>query len=383
MANKPTLDEIFNDTRPSLDAIFSGNDTSTAVAEAPTPIPSMEKQNRIGQVFNVPSAALRSGLQGTGYMQGALNPSKVPSMQTAMLDDYYGKLPNFPGKTALGNIVSGTGMMVDYATNPAEILTSIVGGKLAGAVAKTPVGKALGRFMTKPRSFLKFGKDAVLNIAEKGVAGLDKLDDLAIQKYGEGLQSIKGTSSSVKPIVDKIDEAIDTYPEEGYSILKKIKERIGTSKGLSAEELRNIKMEAKKGIPRGVFQGKVDPTPQQYSQLQVYNQIDDELVTLGGDKYKAMKAEYRDWKNTAQDAYSALLENGRPGDVKLRNWFGYGLSRRQTKGLERASSMLPSKEQFMQEFYAWRRGQAAKGVAAAAVPATYLMHRAIADKALK
>lgn len=346
------------------------------------PSQSMEKQNFIGQTFNVPSAAIRSELLGTGYNYGALNPSKIPTIQKSMLDDYYGKMPDFPGKTILGNVVSAGGIAGDFVTNPADMLTTLVGGKAVKAIANTPVGQAVGRFLTKQRRFLKFGKDAVLKTAEKGVAGLDKLDDLATQKYGDELKSIKGTTKGVQPIVDKIDEAVNSYPEESYTTIKKIKERIASSEGLTAEELRNLKMEARKGIPRSVFQGKSDPTPQQYAQLQVYNQIDDELVSLGGDKYKRMKAEYSDWKNTAQDAYRALLEDGRPGDVKLRNWFGYGLSRRQTKALEKANFMLPPKEQFMQDFYAWRRGQMAKGLAGASIPITYLIHRAVAEKTI-
>lgn len=353
-----------------------------AVKETQKPAPSIEKQNRMGQIFNVPGAAIRSELLGTGYAQGAMNPSKVPSIQSAMLDDYYGKLPNFPGKTAVGNIVSAGGLAGDFVTNPADMLTTMVGGKLVGAVAKTPVGQALGRFMTKERRFLKFGKDAVLKTAEKGVVGLDKLDDLAGQKYSEGLKSIEGKTKSTKAIADKIDEAFDTYKEESFPMLKKIKARLSVSESLSAEELRNLKMEAKRGIPRTVFQGKTDPTPQQYAQLQVYNAIDDELVGLGGQKYIGMKAEYSDWKNTASDAYKALLEDGRPGDKNLRNWFGYGLSRRQTKALEKANFMLPKGEQFMQDFYAWRRGQMAKGAAGAAVPISYLIHRGVAEKAM-
>ena len=37
-----------------------------------------EHQKVLGQIFNVPGAAIRSDIQGTGFARGAINPSKVP-----------------------------------------------------------------------------------------------------------------------------------------------------------------------------------------------------------------------------------------------------------------------------------------------------------------
>jgi len=412
---KPSLDEIFEDSstgKPSLDSIFSGEVKEKQpdrmvgfFGSVPQSKYNEGERNIMGNIFERPGAAIRSALQGKGYVQGAMNPTNVPSFQNLALEKYGNMIANSTSKIpneTMRNLslksanpalmgVSALGLGADILTNPADVLGMVAGktpvgsGKtISTAVGNTKVAQAIGRFINKPRSFLKFGKDAVLDISKRGVRGVEKLDTLAGQKYEKGIQNIKGVSKEIKPIVDKIDEAIEMYPNESYTTLKKIKTNLSSKKKpvkeLTAEELRNLKQEVKRGIPKSVFQGKTDATPQQSAQLRVYNQIDDGLVKLGGDDYIKMKAEYSDWKNTASDAYKVLLEEGRPGDVNLRNWFGYGISRRKFKALEKVSGQLPPKEQFMQEFLAWRRGQIAKGALTAGIPASYLLHRYLAEK---
>jgi len=347
------------------------------------------KRNVLGNIVDRPQAAVRSFLTGKNPVEAFKNPKDIPSIQNEMLKSYWAGLK--PEQSNLftraihsigGLPVSAAGYAADVATDPRTYLLGAV-GKGVQAVGATKIAKpafdALGRFLTKERRFLKFGKDAVLDIAKKGVSGLDKLDDLAGQKFESELQKIEGKSGTSN-ITKTIEEVQDMYPDEKFTKLQQIKDRFTPENRLSAEELRNLKQELKKGIPSSVFKGTAEPTALQRAQLKVYNSVDDELVGLGGEKYIKMKAEYRDWKNTASDAYKALLEDGRAGDKNLRNWFGYGLTRRQTKALEKTSGSLPNNEQFMQEFYAWRRGQMLKGAAGAAIPAAYLLHRAAAEQ---
>ena len=98
----------------------------------------MERQNILGQLFNVPGAAVRSAIQGKGYTQGAINPSQVPTFQKLALDKYYtnlaksGKNPSILDVLA-GNSVSAIGMAADMITNPADMLLALVGSKAVKA----------------------------------------------------------------------------------------------------------------------------------------------------------------------------------------------------------------------------------------------------------
>ena len=358
------------------------------------------KPNVLGNIFNRPAAVAReairekpslalfgsmAGLMGLAQgspraREAAVNPSISPTFQNSMLQGYYNKVGTGIPQQIGGLGVSTLGLGADMATNPGEALTTLVGGKLLGMAGKTRAGQAVSRFMTKPRSFLRFGRDAVLDVSKKGMAGVDKLDDLAQTRYGNELAKIKGAVTDMTPIRNSIADVKAQYPDETLVQLNKLDKRLKDIKSLSASELKGIKEEIKKTVPKSVFQGKSEATPIQAAQLKVYNAVDDEIVKLGGDKYIAMKKEYSDWKNTAYDAYGILLEGGRPGDVKLRNWFGFGMSRRQRIALDKVSSLLPKDEQFMQQFDAWRRGQVAKTVGTGGggvLLGDYLVRRAI------
>ena len=336
------------------------------------------ERNILGNIFERPAAAIRSGLMGTGYEAGAINPTNVPTFQDVALQKYYDRVGTGIPQQIGGLGVSTLGYAADIAINPAEMLSMYFGGKAIKAIAQTPVGATVGRFLTKPRKFFKFGRDAVLDTATKGVAGIDKLDDIAGKKYEKELMEIKGETSNLQPITDAIIETKATFPDEKFPMLTKVEDRLAKTKSLDAVELRNLKQEIKRIIPKGIFKGTVDATPQQVYQLRVYNAIDDALVELGGDKYIGMKKDYSDWKIIASDSYRALTERGRPSDVRLRNWFGYGLPRREFKALEKVSGMLPPKEQFMHDFLAWKRGQAAKVTAGGF--GTYMLYRKFAGQ---
>ena len=162
----------------------------------------------LNDAFNRVPAGIRSTLGGKGYMAGYNEPQNVTSIQNTMLDKYYGmvgqqaqKMPDrfqqqaHIGVSSLGGLgISAIGYGADIVTNPAELLTILGSGKALKMIAPTPVGKALGRFLNKPRKFLKFGRDAVLDTATKGVAGINKLDDIAGQKYEKSLSSCLKTT---------------------------------------------------------------------------------------------------------------------------------------------------------------------------------------------
>lgn len=123
------------------------------VSSNPTKIstPSMERQNVIGSTFNVPAAAIRSKLQGTGYVEGALNPSKVPSFKEVAASKVMG-IKNPVLRTIAGMGAVSIGNAADVVTNPAELLTGVVAKPLAqlGSLAsKTKPAQEFGKFLSK------------------------------------------------------------------------------------------------------------------------------------------------------------------------------------------------------------------------------------------
>ena len=358
----------------------------TAITKA-TPKFTEGKRNLLGDIFQRPGAAVRSGLMGKGYAAGAAEPEKVPYFADILMQQEHEKVadraakrggildPNHPVGRALVEMesfnkgVSGqvAGTALDIITNPADILTMMAANPALRAFSKTKGGQAIGRFFSKPRRFFKFGKRTVQDIAEKAHKGIKITWDKQSDMYDEGLKSIKGNSKNLQPIVDKIDDVINDYPEQPFTNLKKTKDRLMTKQSLTAEELHNLKQELKKGIPKSVFKGSSEADAIQGARLRVYDTVDDTLSELGGQKYVDMKAEYREFKNMVQDVNSAILERGRPGEQILRGTFmrpGGTLTYRQSQALKQLSGKLPSQYQFWHDFTAWQRAQLLKRLAA-------------------
>ena len=100
--------------------------------------PSIEKQNIFGKVFNVPSAAMRSAIQGQGYTKGALNPSEVPSFQKVLSDKV--NTGNIAFDMYLNTQANIAGAGLDYAADPAALLMTMAGAGVSKGLSK--IGKA-------------------------------------------------------------------------------------------------------------------------------------------------------------------------------------------------------------------------------------------------
>lgn len=194
----------------------------------------MEAQNIGGVVENVPSAAIRSMLQGKGYTQGAMNPSAVPKFQDLALENFAPKtqstLLNFLG----GMPASAAGMAADVATNPAELLTFLMGGIGGKTIAKNmaSIGKNV-------KTALKW--EGSLEQAKKAKSSLDtvrttlgKAKELAIKE----VENVPATLDWKGNVSGKIVEAIRNpvygvqFTEEGGVVntvgnLDKVKTAVG------------------------------------------------------------------------------------------------------------------------------------------------------------
>src|SRR5437763_977365 len=88
----------------------------------------MEAQNLIGGTFNVPAAANSSFLQGSGYLQCAMNPSSVPTFCELAQQQFPLRSDN--AGTLIGDVATRMPMqvgasMLDVATDPMALLMSV------------------------------------------------------------------------------------------------------------------------------------------------------------------------------------------------------------------------------------------------------------------
>jgi len=126
------------------------------------------ERSLIGNIFERPGSAVRSGLMNIGkeggfvkgYQSGANVPEEVPTFQESALKEYYGEGKPSLAKTVGGFGVSAAGMAGDILTNPADITALMTGAKpvrdvvgltkLGGVVGATKVGKSLKAVATTP-----------------------------------------------------------------------------------------------------------------------------------------------------------------------------------------------------------------------------------------
>lgn len=344
------------------------------VKKAPAVLP--PDQSMMGNIFNRPGAAMRSMLRGQGYAQGAINPAAVPTFQEQSTDAFNRWMANKASRlpeplrgpaTLAGvpaaNIASIAGMAADVATNPADILATIVGGKVATALGKTTAGKALGRFFTRPRRIFGFGgKKTLQKVAEKAGKGGEIVFRKMQDKYDDVFSQIQGGSTDITDIRVAVDDVYNAFPEgTGAGTYRKIANRLDNVPGdtMSVKDLQNLKQTVKKSIKwRG------ESSSINHFKKQVYIKINEALERIGGEKYKGLSREYAEFIKMMDDVNSAILERGLPGMPLLGKsgpgpFFtpGGGLSQRQEVSLRKLSSMLPSQAQFMQDFSAWQRAE--------------------------
>jgi len=117
-------------------------------------------RNILGNIFERPSAASRSGIRGIldpnksgveEFIKGSVNPTGVETFQ----DEFIRKAQFTTSPTlnaVLGMPASAAGLASDIVTNPADVLTSVLGGAVAKPFSNTKVGSALGRFINKERT---------------------------------------------------------------------------------------------------------------------------------------------------------------------------------------------------------------------------------------
>jgi hypothetical protein len=152
------------------------------------------ERNVLGNVFERPGAAIRSALQGKGYVEGAVNPTNVPKFQDQILDAYYKKTPNFPFKQTLGNIPSAIGLAADTLTEPANVIPMVAGmsptvqsaGKAIGA---TKPAQAFSQFLNKERQVIDVSKNMPKLMTDNWLVNKAKNVKTAVDETVQGLKT--------------------------------------------------------------------------------------------------------------------------------------------------------------------------------------------------
>ncbi len=159
------------------------------------------ERNIVGNIFERPAAAVRSALQGKGYMAGAVNPGSVPTFQEIAIDKFAPKTQNVPVNFAGGLIPSALGFVADTLTSPAEMAGTLITSSLAPVVKATKAGQAISKFVNYPLENVPkalgnrggMGVGMVLKrTPEQIVASADKQIDLAVRR---------GITKGIRPTV--------------------------------------------------------------------------------------------------------------------------------------------------------------------------------------
>jgi hypothetical protein len=215
--------------------------------------PSVQPQNILGQLFNVPGAAMRGGIQsmvqgngfGQGYQQGAMQPDQVPKFQNMAIDAVQ-KSADPSINAIVGMPASAVGMAADVATNPADLLGLLIGktpigaGKtLGGAIAESPVGQAVSKVANadiKPPDMSKmagkivnslikpshanfmFGSNPGMGIAKEGIVA-NSMEDL-LTKVSDKADYIQNAISTIRATPENVAKTVDL--QDSLVPLKKV-----------------------------------------------------------------------------------------------------------------------------------------------------------------
>ena len=270
----------------------------------------MERQNILGQLLNVPGAAVRSMIRGTGYAQGAMNPSQVPTFQEEAKNitpklpfmNIVGEIPVMPGSTSLKmkQVPELFGQVADTMTNPAELLLTLMGVKSAKALStkKLDLSKLklpqLQNTLTQSKK-AKIALDDVRTIFGKAKElAIKQVDDVALE-LPEIKESTKVMGAINNPIYE-VEFLADGSIKPTVGNADKVKEALGeliSSPKIWEEapkkELRYVKQlygqvsDSMKKAAKGV--GKpIDEALSNYHNFMInYNKVNKTIVDTAGE----------------------------------------------------------------------------------------------------
>lgn len=229
--------------------------------------PMIEDQNIFGQTFNVPGAAIRSALQGKGYVQGALNPSKVKKFQDIFIEK--AQSTTSPAMNAvLGMPASAAGFTLDAITSPDTLLTALVP---AGAASKSLI-KSVGS--TKAGS-------KVIDIGKK-IFTSDITPIQWVKDFWGNKKKVESLAKEAKKVIQAETMAKKSIVEESAAAKKKISSTLDMKYNQAADR-EEIALENALNKANEKYQGKVSQ-----ESLKVSSEIRKDLPEI----YKQKSQEY-------------------------------------------------------------------------------------------
>lgn len=195
------------------------------------------ERNIAGNIFERPAAAIRGGILARkagesvvgGFGKGTIDPSQIPTFQETGAKEasrISGKLPRPLARTAgfVGSIgAQSIGALADVATNPADVLLSILFEtapvqKGIGLLGKTKPAQALGRFATKERhlpgrGLLKKGQRALKKFKGQPKAPIKETitEQIQVTKQARTQALNRATTQTEKSLLNsanKIDDEV-------------------------------------------------------------------------------------------------------------------------------------------------------------------------------
>jgi len=131
------------------------------------------ERNIAGNIFERPAAAIRSAIQGKGYVQGAVNPTNVPTFQDMAIKS--AQTSTNPVINAVAGMpASAVGLAADIITSPADVLTNVIpftkpAQAVGKAIASTKAGQVVGKAINTPINLIKPDEQKIAEAIDTGI----------------------------------------------------------------------------------------------------------------------------------------------------------------------------------------------------------------------
>lgn len=370
---RPSLDEIFGstqtDTRPSLDEIF-GNAAPkrqfNTIAEAQAAM----QEARVNQ--------RNAEMDASGIMPYITQPPKMMPDATNFNNTVNAIIPSLLGGGMVGNTILKGGAAA--AGLGRQIAAGMAGGGAGGAIAPADnmqqrgvnagfgalAGGAIPMAAAIINKFPKIinlgGRKTGQKVAELSDKGIDKVGDYLSKKYDVMFDKLRTVNGTRKPdsIITAIDDVGNQFPGQDMGKLSAIKTRLmkiqKSGKELTGEELHNLKQEVRTLIPKSVWKGSSEADAMQAAKKNIYFKVNEELGALGGDEYKALGKEFKQFKDAEALTRKLLYQDNVVSNQNLMRQIDVPKER----ALNLINDKLPKEDQFLEALQAYRRGQTLK-----------------------
>lgn len=228
------------------------------------------QRNIAGNIFERPGAAIRSALQGKGYVAGAMNPTNVPNFQDLAIKASQ-QTTSPVANAALGFIPSAVGLAADMVTNPADMLTALApkiplgsGKNIGNIIGNSGLGKSLekiGNTEIHPIEWIRKSfntPEKMENLAKS----INNLSRESLREFGKPYEDILGRNSNVSGYVSKLPEHI----QQGL-------ENVGVDRNskISLKELWNKRNDISANLSQSFFNNQNLGIKNKYTMKQINN----------------------------------------------------------------------------------------------------------------